>query len=173
MTDFATLVQDSIAEATTLLFSSFGLVLDSGEATPDTSFQLVAVIGFTGDQVRGTLGVTVSPEVLTKAFATFGQSDPDQRLLNDFVGEIANQLLGRVKNYWIPSGLDVQITTPIVLRGVSLTICGTEHPTFYERSWVMEGSLVSVWVDAQPAEGLILQPPTEQQAIQQGEVVLF
>ncbi len=74
------------------------------------------VIGFTGDGIRGNV-------VLAGSSAALDQSNPiPGSRVRDWIGELTNQLIGRIKNRLIKHGVEVYITTPIVLRGKQIAL---------------------------------------------------
>lgn len=114
-------VRDAFQE----LLEFYGAATGSADASaprhapPAASF--AASLGFTADQLRGTL-VLIAPEsaiakVLPPELAA-GASSPDA--LADWVSELANQLVGRVKNKLLRYGVTVTLSVPSVFRAESL-----------------------------------------------------
>ena len=72
------------------------------------------VMGFVGDSVRGTC-LLAAPQGTVEAAA------PKQAGARDWVGELANQLVGRLKAKLMARGATIALSTPVVLRGVKLS----------------------------------------------------
>ena len=103
------------ARACTELFDAYGVRLESSNNRwGESNVRLLCgVIGFVGSRVRGTCLLAGSEPPLT-------ESCPTQGKLRDWVGELANQLAGRLKTKFLDRGVEVALTTPIVLSGVRL-----------------------------------------------------
>jgi hypothetical protein len=74
------------------------------------------VMGFVGDSVRGTC-LLAAPEGTIRAAA------PHAAAARDWIGELANQLVGRLKAKLMARGGTIALSTPVVLRGVKLSPC--------------------------------------------------
>ena len=72
------------------------------------------VMGFVGDSVRGTC-LLAAPQGTVEAAA------PKAAGARDWVGELANQLVGRLKAKLMARGATIALSTPVVLRGVKLS----------------------------------------------------
>jgi CheY-specific phosphatase CheX len=72
------------------------------------------VMGFVGDSVRGTC-LLAAPQGTVEAAA------PKDAGARDWVGELANQLVGRLKAKLMARGATIALSTPVVLRGVRLS----------------------------------------------------
>ncbi|MCA9631040.1 MAG: chemotaxis protein CheX [Myxococcales bacterium] len=91
-----------------------------GAATSkDRTTTIAAIIGYSGRELSGSLCITTVPEVTQK---TYGGEAPA-----DWLGELANQLLGRLKTDFAKRGAEVYITTPLVLKGYRLEVCANEE----------------------------------------------
>jgi len=90
------------------------------EATP---VDVAAVIGFSGDLIKGSLVITTGMDLLNKSHPNHAMgmpvADPD---CLDWIGEIANQLLGRIKNKMAAAGVPFSMSTPTTAVGKSLKI---------------------------------------------------
>jgi CheY-specific phosphatase CheX len=71
------------------------------------------VMGFIGEHIRGTC-------LLAAPTVTILASAPENARSRDWVGELANQLVGRLKSKLLARGTTIALTTPIVLSGVRL-----------------------------------------------------
>lgn len=115
-----------VVSCTEALFLSLGVtvehvgVADESAAAPR---QTLAVMGFGGLQMRGSLLMSADASALTLLHpARAGGAAPAEDELCDWSGELANQLLGRVKNRLLAHGLVIQQSTPTTLSGLDLRL---------------------------------------------------
>jgi CheY-specific phosphatase CheX len=146
------------------LFDAYGVTLErvNPQTTPTLPVFLSGIVGFTGPGIRGACLLAASETPILK-------SNPAGGSLADWIAELANQLVGRIKNKLLVHGADVYATTPIVLRG--------DHVTPMRRQDITplvfmggEGS-VFVWIELDTTPAFVLGPPTE--VVAEGESVMF
>lgn len=108
-------LQDMAALAAAELFGAYGVhVGRSGAPWQETEEVLYSgVMGFIGDRIRGTC-------LLAAPAATILASAPEPTMARDWTGELANQLVGRLKSKLLARGIVIAMTTPVVLSGVKL-----------------------------------------------------
>ncbi|MGH1343645.1 MAG: chemotaxis protein CheX [Nannocystales bacterium] len=127
-----------LEEATLDLIDGYGVeVTLSGHSRAESmdidKSSLVSIIGYSGDQIRGSVCLTVPASI---ALATHPQKSPKptDAELRDWVGELCNQLVGRTKNQLIRYGHKVGMGTPVVAvseTGLSLaSACATRVAAF-------------------------------------------
>jgi CheY-specific phosphatase CheX len=109
-------IQDMAAAACTELMDAYGVRLAPSQGgwpeSEDVMFS--GVMGFVGESVRGTC-------LLAAAQATVEAAAPKNAAARDWVGELANQLVGRLKAKLMARGATIALSTPVVLRGVKLS----------------------------------------------------
>lgn len=111
--------------------------------------ELVAVIGFSGDQVRGAIGLCASLETLRRTHpATVAGEVTEICDLEDWLGESANQLLGRLKVQLQRYAISMWMGTPLVLRGVSVTVATGDSVRRYALQ-MSTGEQFTFWLDLQ------------------------
>jgi CheY-specific phosphatase CheX len=129
---------------------------------------LVSVVGFAGREISGSLVLGASSEPLLR-------SNPTQAPQRDWIGELANQLLGRVKNKIARHGIEIYAVPPSVVSGEHLapvTSVGDFAPLVFSTPG---GGIVCLWIDLAVAPELRLadllvggiEIPNE------GDVILF
>lgn len=163
------IIETTVSEACIGLFEDYSLPLrrtTTGPLDGDSELLYCGVVGFSGEQMRGSLLLATSREPLGRTSPT---SDASFR---EWIAELANQLLGRIKNKLIPRGVTLHLSTPIVLRGQHLApIPRAELVPFVFRC---EGGYVCVWFDTEVAPGIDLSVVTESAGlISEGESMLF
>lgn len=170
-----------VADATTALFASHDIAL---EERPPTGLQptraaIAGLIGFTGESIRGTL-------MIASSFGLFARSRPnevqtsqlsefvarDWLFLRDWAAEVANQLLGRIKNQLFAYGIPLRVSTPTALSGNALAVASPSSKRTQPRMFVCGQDEIWVWWD------VLLEPdfqllPQDEQAAAEGDVILF
>jgi hypothetical protein len=167
--DVEQLFTSSAFEAGMALFLAYDVSLeptDIEDYRKSPELTLVSVIGFAGKGVSGTLVLGATNEPLER-------SKPGRSSERDWIAELANQLLGRIKNKVMRAGIEFYAMPPAVVSGNHLAPV-TSHPDF--RPWVFAtpGGVVCLWIEVsaspevQPDVALInAEIPSE------GDVLLF
>jgi hypothetical protein len=126
------------------------------------------VMGFGGKLVRGSLVLAATREPLER-------TNPDgfgsQR---DWVCELSNQLMGRIKNRLLSAGVEILLATPAGLSGVNLA--PTQSRLRAPQVFAAADGFVCVWIDYECAAGFELAVPpaaSSEAALPEGEMVLF
>ncbi|MET0386533.1 MAG: chemotaxis protein CheX [Polyangiales bacterium] len=144
-------IEACVNEACLGLFTDYSLPLVriQGEALQQMEPLLYCgVVGFSGDQLRGAVLLATSREPLGR---TSPSSDSS---LREWIAELANQLLGRIKNRLLPRGVTIHLSTPIVLRGAHIAPVSRSELVPYAFS--CDGGNVCVWFDSEIAPGVDL-----------------
>ncbi len=131
---------------------------DSGERL------LCGTVGFVGRGVRGSCLVAGEERPLTASCPPGGR-------LGDWVGELANQLAGRIKTRLLERGVEVSLTTPIVISGVHLEPLprGRLEPAVFA-SGVGD---VMVWAEVETAADFAFAVEQVSVRTGEGDVLLF
>ena len=129
---------------------------------------LAAAIGFTGRQARGSLALTL-PKAL--ALETAPLEALEELVLSDWVGEMANQLLGRLKNRLIPHGVDIRLSTPTIVEGRQVRILALRGTSICE-ALMCGGHPVFICLHTVVVPSIDLRA-CEEVAQSEGEAVLF
>jgi CheY-specific phosphatase CheX len=138
------------------LFSRYGVTVHRASdvdqpVSPD--FLLCSVIGFTGRDVRGTLVLALTEELSGLSNPVSG-SDPaprrDQTTQRDWVGELSNQLLGRIKIELLKCGVEIYLNLPAVLLGQHLA--PLPRAQLKPLKFTLANGAAAVWIelDARP-----------------------
>ncbi len=92
-----------------------------------------AIIGFAGTQIKGSLAISADNELIKMTHPNGPMGMPvTEDDLPDWLGELANQLLGRLKNMLLRRGVDFGITTPSVFIGKAITTIKRDAAHGYE-----------------------------------------
>jgi chemotaxis protein CheX len=163
------IIRNLTSEACLSLFSDYSLPLQPAQTSEQRlppELLYCSVIGFTGDLIRGTLVLATTSEPLGRTTPVQGGS------LSEWVAELSNQLLGRVKRQLHDRGVMLLMSTPIVLRGKHLRPMPSKEAE--PLTFVCEGGCVCVWMDAVLAPDVDLtQLQAEDGSMGEGETMLF
>lgn len=159
------IVGDSCIE----LFSDYSLQLRAREAAtvePAVPLLYCGVVGFSGEEMRGTLLLGTSREPL-------GRTSPaNDSSLREWIAELSNQLLGRIKNKLLTRGVNLHLSTPIVLRGEHIAPVGRAE--LVPLAFTCDGGLVCVWLDYELKPGIdISKTVTLEDQMIEGSSMLF
>lgn len=164
------LVAEVGAEATESLFDAYGVqvVRRKERAIPDDAVLMCGVIGFTGPTLRGTLILAANDLPLEASNPVPGSP------LRDWISELTNQLVGRVKNRMRAYGVEIYITTPVVLRGVLLAPVPRSElrPMCFTAP---NGGVLWVWTEVETPEGFLLGKIRDDDArdVTEGHALMF
>jgi CheY-specific phosphatase CheX len=103
--------------------------LPAGDPPPDRANLLASCIGLSGSTVRGALVVVARPTFFKATYPSELGVPRNEDDVADWAGEVANQLLGRIKNRLSTYGLDFTTSTPTVVRGDRLQLRIDENNT--------------------------------------------
>lgn len=154
------------AEACTELFNAYGVGLSRAKKDWQANEErmLSGSMGFVGRHVRGTCLLATTEAPLLKSCPTRGK-------LRDWVGELTNQFVGRLKTKLLGCGVEVFVTTPIVLSGVRIQPLprGRLEPFVFSSA---DGEVLA-WVEVDVDEDFVLGSLHPGRSNAEGEVILF
>jgi CheY-specific phosphatase CheX len=161
-------IDNAVHQSVSGLFEAYGYPV-APAAAPQTSSaakecsDMAGVIGFCAEQLSGTVVVTTTEEVVLSTLPE-GVSSPHS---SDWLGELSNQLLGRLKNQLSEFGVVVQVSTPVVLVGPRLRVFGSalDGVRVYKFELAAsEARPVTVMVELRAKDDLILERVANQVA---------
>ena len=179
MTETRSTLINLLSEACIELFSGYEEVLTTNEKLKDldeVGVNLIALIGLSDSAFRASLTICVTPDLLTSSFPAPEESI-NEGDLQDWLGELANQLAGRFKNKVVPYGRKLALGIPTVIQGAHLKIdvpkCSnvTKHQYITEQGGVVELNF-STLIDEQ----FVLSEPeevVETECLEEGEMLFF
>lgn len=137
----------------------------AGNRPPLPPVLFLGVCGFGGRAVTGHVILGATEGVLTRSNTTRSTSD-------DWMAELANQFLGRIKNGLLRQGIQVHRVPPVVLKGAAVMLAHNQDEAPLE---LADGrDRVLIWLDAEPSTDdapAVLEPPTD--VLHEGEMVMF
>lgn len=168
-----TQLNDAVIGATTSLLAMHGIAAayESGSCSSEEGYaETIAIIGLGGQKLRGSVVLSV-PSVLLVASHPAHSTSADE--LADWLAELANLLLGRLKVQLLERGISIELGTPVTLSGTALRFHRFKGLPMIH-SFRADGSRVHVIFEAIGEDGAQLSPPSEDTvALDEGEVVLF
>jgi CheY-specific phosphatase CheX len=168
-----TLIGGLVQDAARALFGTYGVKVDlDGSLVTKTlaSVELVSIIGFSSDMVSGSLLLALPNSAVERTLPA-----PDSNLA-DWVGELANQLLGRLKNQLLDYHVVVNMSLPVVVSGGQLSLPTKTRPLtrYYSFASDWETFFVRLEVEVSPALELVREAgPSSQRGMDEGELMLF
>ncbi len=128
-------------------FNAGGDRLQIGVGTGEPAiegYQFAAVLGFSGEAVKGSLIVSSEKTLLQTSHPNLAMGMPvDEPDLSDWIGEMANQILGRFKNKCSAAGVVFSMSTPTALTGSQLSVnTSKDGLLFHVRSTLPQGKLL-------------------------------
>jgi chemotaxis protein CheX len=153
----------------------FEIVLTDPALTPEPSM-LATSIGLVGPDVKGVLVMITLPGFLRATYppelSALPAGDDD---LADWAGELANQLLGRLKNRLCTLGLDFNQSMPTVVRGDRLKLWVDDRPNSLGCRMRIRNERVDFYLEAIRPDGaaLLAAGPRPTTASREGQGFLF
>jgi hypothetical protein len=165
------IVRDLAGRRCVELFKAYGVDLIPIAAGAATATPLLhcGVIGYSGPGIKGSLAIAGSRSVL-------GASNPlPDGGSRDWAGELANQLMGHVKNRLLAHELEVYFSTPTVLRGEHLALVTHSEAAPQLFALATEPGLVGIWVDIEitPEFHMTLEEDVTLAGLESGQALLF
>src|SRR5215207_5217577 len=141
-------IQDLASRACVELLQAYGVPLSPAAAWGEVDEpMLCGVMGFVGDSLRGSC-------LLTAPLRAVEAAAPEGAAPRDWVGELANQLVGRLKAKLMQRGATIALSTPVALCGVRVSpLPRTEvEPVVFESP----SGKVMVWLEVEIEDGFQL-----------------
>ncbi len=169
--DELTALDEVVVDATRGLFGAYGLDIcgnrfaQSGWRGPDGSS--ASVVGFTSPDFSGSLVIGTTLDIVR-------ETSPEASSLHDWMGELANQLLGRIKNRLLRYGVALDMAIPVVIMGIELRTPVVEGRHVLDYGFDSKLGKIVVRVDLTPTWRL--HPPCDGEdttTAEEGELLLF
>jgi hypothetical protein len=135
--------------------------------------QAAAMVGFIGGELDGALAIRAPSTLIARCLLTPCAIEPTSQAIGDAIAELANQLLGRMKNKLLPYQAISRVTCPLPVTPDELTVVGTERErTTWLRVATTAGGMLVI-LELHAPVPLIRTSDPEDPAITEGEMVLF
>jgi len=156
------------------LFSHYDIEIQCGVADDSLvgqKFLVCGVIAFTSKHMRGSLALAITREPLEQSCpAIVGAGTGSHR---DWVCELANQLLGRVKNQLLSHSVEIYQSTPVAVAGQHL--CPIQEHRPIAALFTAGAGVVCVWTDCEFDAQFELSEPSEAPCTvgDEGDILFF
>ena len=170
-------ILDSIIRESTLdLFSGYGIELFAITSIPAAHEHTFATsIGFTNPILPGILAITMDGDLLAQSRpAELRGKVPSEKSLDDWAGELCNQLLGRIKNQLVDHGIVLKASIPSTMRGQFLRRALMGASISRKMCFVKGTSSLCVYFDAKTPKSLDLKHTAgDSETFPEGHITLF
>lgn len=143
----------------------------SGSVVGDLT--IISVIGFVGPGLVGSLGLATSEHTLERLHCRDRGRASDDCSRGDWLRELANQVLGRLKGRLLYRGLRIRLALPQSIRGMRLS---PDEAYARRVSWSAscgdDGPLLA-WLELDRADGLRCPAGPSIHALAAGQVAFF
>lgn len=163
-------VHDMVIASAGGLFTSVGLPTTYSGSVPHREAkwaETLSIIGL-GGKVRGTLVLSLPSDLVKRSHPTGGTSAED---LGDWLAELANLLLGRIKTQLYAHGIAIELSSPLTISATAFRFerfAGT--PVVHE--FTALGSTLQVVFEAVSDPDVRLAPARDT-SVAAGEMVTF
>jgi hypothetical protein len=166
------LLDDLLHECCQELMADYGIVDASAAGASLHGSSMVAAIDFSGKDLRGTVVLRAAPSVIEQTYrAAGGQTIPsDWSESADWLCELVNQLVGRIKNKLRPYQVSFTVNVPRLLTSLP--------PDVIERNvrsrFVCDRGIFAGYLEVLVSPGFTFEEPTPDGSLpDEGELVLF
>ncbi len=162
---------DALGQVCQQLFEAYGHAVERDAVASECT--VAGVIGFVGSGVRGSvvLATVADVGVATRPVAAKSVSEA-----NDWVGELSNQLLGRLKNhYFLAYGVDIQMSAPVTVSGRDLSCVFGNRGGEADKPlhFMSKPGPITIWSELRLDEGFVLGPKAKAACAEEGGMELF
>jgi hypothetical protein len=157
-------IAELAAESCVALWRDYSVELTPASYNPDDPSEdpmLFGAIGFVGESLRATCLLGTHQRLLQAS----GRSGNQPR---DWVAELSNQLIGRIKMRLLGCGVSVKVTTPLALSGIKLRPLPRLAPS--PLAFTSAFGPVVVWLELECERGFVL-PDEKPLSITPGDLV--
>jgi len=176
--DPAQFFEEIAAAACEELFARYGVTVRraaEGDEPVSPDFLLCSVIGFSGRDVRGTLVLALTDELSGRSNPVSGSTPgavSSRVTQRDWVGELSNQLLGRIKIELLRCGVEIYLNLPAVLLGQHLA--PLPRSQLKPLKFTLGDGAAAVWIEVEARPGFKIETgKTDVQGPAAGDALLF
>lgn len=168
------LFDTNLETAALALFEHLSVEVTIEAKAERVSSDIACSVGFASPHLRGSLTMTAERNFVSESRpAELRITDANETEISDWMGELGNQLLGRLKNRLISHGVVIDLGTPAVLCGVDIRRHTGRRGIACERLIVGNGGRLVIHLDADVSEEFQFAEVAGAEAMPEGEVALF
>ncbi len=181
--NFRAITVDSLSDACVALFSNYGITLQTSDRpieddnrSDHSGLGFVALISLTNPEVRLSLVMQTHRNILEQSFPS-DETVLDDSLLQDWIGELSNQLSGRLKNKLLAVGCRLELGIPTVIQGERMHLDLPRRSEISRHGFITEtGQSILLSLTTLIAPGIkldVLDTHAEQSILDEGEMLFF
>ncbi len=171
-------VVELLSKAVIEIFSEYELNFSSNSDTQEilgTGNCLIALIGLSTESIRMSLTLLV-PQPLLKISFPMDVDEINDKILQDWIGELSNHLGGRLKHNLLPYGCNLILGLPTVIQGSGLQIDQPKNSVSSTHQFSTEkNELIEVGLSTLQQENFMLHTPVEKEEseLEEDDQILF
>jgi len=171
-------LKGSLRQSVVEFFRDYGVEVQSSDSVlpepPTGELEMGSLVGFRSrDDVRGGLAF-VAPATLIARMLPVPKSDREEIQLRDWSAEIANQLVGRLKNKLSARSIDFDVGTPVCFRGTSIRLSFLPEANGMALFFSTDSEGVRVYLDCEIVrDDQGLEPDAVVRLVPEGDVIIF
>ncbi len=180
--DARAVIAEQLSESCIALFETYGLQI-SENTSVDEAFkssdetQIIGILGASAEGLRTSIAILSPLSVLQSSYPANLDGAREQKLL-DWAGELANQLLGRLKNKLLPYGCELTLGVPTVIQGNNLLSILPKKSEVSRHTFTTANQgdidiLLSTLIDAQHFKLTCPNEDTESELMAEGDFLFF
>lgn len=123
-------LRESLSDTVTEFFRDYGVECATASEPPPSIHapEMGSMVGFRGEQMRGGLALVAPVDLVAATLPVKIDSTRFERQLRDWSGEMANQLVGRLKNKLSTQQLDFEVGMPSSFKAATIRFSLAEQP---------------------------------------------
>lgn len=164
-------LQEDLEVSTSEVLTAHGI--DATAERTIGGLTIASVIGFSGAGLAGALGLATTDEVLAALYQQSLSNPGDQERYSDWLRELSNQVLGRLKGRLLARGYAIHLALPQSMRGMCLVPNDTRRSSIAWTVMSAEQGPMLAWLDLEQVEGLAREAGPPVQVQPSGEVIIF
>ncbi|NOY26406.1 MAG: chemotaxis protein CheX [Oligoflexia bacterium] len=134
---------------------------------------IASVIGFTGEGLAGALGLATTDPTLATLYARSMGSPGDLAAHSDWLRELSNQVLGRLKGRLLTKGYAIHLAIPQSVRGMSLVPNESRRSHIAWTVLTSPAGVVLAWLDLETSDAMAAEAGPSVAPSESGDVIIF
>ena len=162
---------ECITNAATELLGFYDITAERAPGPVDV--KLLAVIGFASPPMSGAVGVCCDAAVMRAIWPNVIPMSANEDAFAEPLGELGNQLIGRIKSQLSQYSVDIQLSVPMVLKGQDLGLVrGVGRVTDVIQLQTTHGQ-VGAWISCTVDPAFGFEKSEQDQLAHEGDFVAF
>ncbi len=146
---------------------------DKSAGDDSAGCEMGSVVGFKGHNLRGGLAFVAPASLVAKMLPVPEDKERVELQLRDWSGEIANQLVGRLKNKLASRAFDFDVGTAVCFRGMAIRLSFLPNVEALSLSFSIPSAGVRVYLDCSFVKGASEEEDHTIRIVPEGDVVIF